>query len=206
MQLPQTIEVKGIKVLTTRQIAEAYGTTKDKIIYNFNYNKDKYILGKHYIEIFGEELRRLKRTCEIQSSFKYAKTLYLWTEKGALLHAKSLNTDKAWQVYDYLVDFYFRANEEQKETKPVPKEMKPLAKPYLQEVVNIPENPEILRVMQKIKDDITCMQVLLEDCKTYTSVETYKEKRRATAEVVHIIVNDMTTWLKLNPKVIQKQN
>ena len=206
MQLPETVEVKGMKVLTTRQIAEAYGVSKDKIIYNFNYNKDRYVLGKHYIEVFGEELRRLKRTCEIQSSFKYAKTLYLWTEKGALLHAKSLNTDKAWQVYDYLVDFYFRANEEQKETKPVPKEMKPLAKPYLQEVVNIPENPEILRVMQKIKDDITCMQVLLEDCKTYTSVETYKEKRRATAEVVHIIVNDMTTWLKLNPKVIQKQN
>ena len=110
-----------------------------------------------------------------------------------------MNTDKAWQVYDYLVDFYFRAKEE-------PKEMKPVVMPDVQEVVNIPENPEILRVMQKIKDDITCMQVLLEDCKTYTSVETYKEKRRATAEVVHIIVNDMTTWLKLNPKVIQKQN
>lgn len=115
MQLPETIEVKGIKVLTTRQIAEAYGTTKDKIIYNFNYNKDKYILGKHYIEVFGEELRRLKRTCEIQSSFKYAKSLYLWTEKGALLHAKSLNTDKAWQIYDYLVDFYFRAKEKEPE-------------------------------------------------------------------------------------------
>ena len=113
MELPQTIEIKGSKVLTTKQIAEAYGVTKEKIIYNFNYNKDKYILGKHYIEVCGEELRRLKRTCEIQSSFKYAKSLYLWTEKGALLHAKSLNTDKAWQVYDYLVDFYFRAKEKQ---------------------------------------------------------------------------------------------
>lgn len=34
-------------------------------------------------------------------------TLYLWTEKGAFLHAKSLNTDKAWEVYEYLVDSYF---------------------------------------------------------------------------------------------------
>lgn len=123
MQLPETIKIKGIKVLTTKQIAEAYGATKDKIIYNFNYNKDKYILGKHYIEVSGEELRRLKRTCEIQSSFKYAKLLYLWTEKGALLHAKSLNTDKAWEVYDYLVDFYFRAKEE---PKPVPVETAPI--------------------------------------------------------------------------------
>ena len=37
MQLPETVEVKGMKVLTTRQIAEAYGVSKDKIIYNFNY-------------------------------------------------------------------------------------------------------------------------------------------------------------------------
>lgn len=123
MQLPETVEVKGMKVLTTRQIAEAYGVSKDKIIYNFNYNKDRYVLGKHYIEVFGEELRRLKRTCEIQRSFKYAKTLYLWTEKGTLLHAKSLNTDKAWEVYDYLVDFYFRAKEE---PKPVPVETAPV--------------------------------------------------------------------------------
>ena len=40
MELPQTIEIKGSKVLTTKQIAEAYGVTKEKIIYNFNYNKD----------------------------------------------------------------------------------------------------------------------------------------------------------------------
>lgn len=126
MQSPTTIEVKGIKVLTTKQIAEAYGVTKDKIIYNFNYNKDKYILGKHYIEVSGDELRRLKTTCENQMSFKYAKSLYLWTEKGALLHAKSLNTDKAWEVYDYLVDFYFRVKEEKAETKPAPVETKPM--------------------------------------------------------------------------------
>ena len=34
--------------------------------------------------------------------------MYFWTEKGAFLHAKSLNTDKAWELYDKLVDCYFR--------------------------------------------------------------------------------------------------
>ena len=33
-----------------------------------------------------------------------------------------LNTDKAWEVYDYLVDFYFRAKEGEK--IPVVKETK----------------------------------------------------------------------------------
>ena len=159
MELPQTIEIKGSKVLTTKQIAEAYGVTKEKIIYNFNYNKDKYILGKHYIEVFGEELRRLKRTCEIQSSFKYAKSLYLWTEKGALLHAKSLNTDKAWQVYDYLVDFYFRTKEEnlpeKKEVVPVQTTTEPakkkLAIPAMDEPVFVFKNLLALAEEQGIK-------------------------------------------------------
>lgn len=154
MQLPETVEVKGMKVLTTRQIAEAYGVSKDKIIYNFNYNKDRYVLGKHYIEVFGEELRRLKRTCEIQSSFKYAKTLYLWTEKGALLHAKSLNTDKAWKVYDYLVDFYFRAKEEPKETKPVPVDTVPVVSRQKDKKLPQIDNPiGVLKLLLQVAED-----------------------------------------------------
>lgn len=154
MQLPETVEVKGMKVLTTRQIAEAYGVSKDKIIYNFNYNKDRYVLGKHYIEVFGEELRKLKRTCEIQSSFKYAKTLYLWTEKGALLHAKSLNTDKAWEVYDYLVDFYFRAKEEPKETKPVPVDTVPVVSRQKDKKLPQIDNPiGVLKLLLQVAED-----------------------------------------------------
>lgn len=123
LQLPQITEIRGLRVLTTRQIAEAYGTEVGTIQYNFRYNKKRYVLGKHYIEVVGDELRTLKRTSEFHSSLKYAKSAYLWTEKGALLHAKSLNTDKAWEVYDYLVDFYFRAKEQPpvvQETKPAP--------------------------------------------------------------------------------------
>ena len=43
--------------------------------------------------------------------------IYLWTESGALLHAKSLNTEKAWEVYEYLVDTYFRYRELSDEKK-----------------------------------------------------------------------------------------
>lgn len=116
MENLQVIEVKGKRVLTTKQIAELYGADVGTVQYNFRYNKNKYQLGKHYIEVSGEELKEMKRTSEIHSSLKQVKHLYLWTEKGALLHAKSLNTDKAWEVYDHLVDFYFRAKDEKPET------------------------------------------------------------------------------------------
>ena len=114
MQLPKIIEVRGMRVLTTKQIAEAYGTEPERIKLNYRYNKKRFVEGKHIIPIEGQELREFKARYQFDTQFKYAKSLYLWTEKGALLHAKSLNTDKAWEVYDYLVDYYFRAEEEKK--------------------------------------------------------------------------------------------
>ena len=104
MQVPKITEYRGIRVLTTSQIAEMYGTDSKTISYNFSYNKKKYAEGKHYIKLEGTELRTFKASREIPDCHKYSAHLYLWTEKGALLHAKSLNTDKAWEVYDYLVD------------------------------------------------------------------------------------------------------
>lgn len=99
-------EYKGIRVLTTQQIAEAYGTDTKIISKNFSRNKERYIEGKHFICLEGEELKEFKTKRHFDDSSRINK-LYLWTEKGAFLHAKSLNTDKAWEVYDRLVDEYF---------------------------------------------------------------------------------------------------
>lgn len=111
MESLRVTEYRCQRVLTTQQIAEAYGTETDSITKNFNRNKDRYIAGKHYICLEGEELKNFKTNGQIDLSSKINK-LYLWTEKGAFLHAKSLNTDKAWEVYDRLVDEYFSKKED----------------------------------------------------------------------------------------------
>lgn len=100
----QITEYKNIRVLTTQQIAEAYGTDSKTISYNFNHNKERYIDGKHFICLSGDELRAFREIHDLPNNLN---KLYLWTEKGAFLHAKSLNTDMAWEVYDRLVDNYF---------------------------------------------------------------------------------------------------
>jgi phage antirepressor YoqD-like protein len=102
------IEHKNKRVLTTAQLAEGYGTDAKVISYNFNHNKGRYAADKHYYMLEGTELRAFREIHELPENVN---KLYLWTEKGALLHAKSLNTDKAWEVYDYLVETYFRAKE-----------------------------------------------------------------------------------------------
>ena len=97
-------EYKNVRVLTTQQIVEAYGTDTKVVSYNFNHNKDRYVEGKHFICLTGNELRAFRENHDLPTNLN---KIYLWTEKGAFLHAKSLNTDKAWEVYDRLVDEYF---------------------------------------------------------------------------------------------------
>jgi hypothetical protein len=104
-------EFKDIRVLTSQQIAESYETDTDTISKNFNNNKDRYTEGKHYILLQGKELREAKANGKIYGLQNNANKFYLWTEKGAFLHAKSLNTDKAWEAYDRLIDEYFKDNE-----------------------------------------------------------------------------------------------
>lgn len=164
-----------MRVLTTKQLADFYGVDQIQLTKNFNNNKKKFIEGKHYVLLQGDDLRQLKQllsdtssplgnhlspsdsvSCNHkveffdQSSTDYIQNLdvdtsvsinylenfevittnqkeitvscpihipsntrhlYLWTERGALLHAKSVNTDKAWDVYEQLLDVYFRTKE-----------------------------------------------------------------------------------------------
>ena len=106
----KVIEQQGVRVLTTAQLAESYGTDTTTIKQNFNNNKRRYEEGKHYVLLKGADLQAFKNEVEnFDLVKKNASALYLWTERGALLHAKSLNTDKAWEVYGELVETYFRA-------------------------------------------------------------------------------------------------
>lgn len=110
------IEQAGKRVLTTAQLAKSYGADKQLIINNFNRNKDRYKEGKHFVVIEGREKSIFINRHQIDLGSKNAKTLYLWTEKGAWLHAKSLNTDAAWDAYELLVDEYYRLAEEVKQS------------------------------------------------------------------------------------------
>lgn len=99
------IERENQRVMTTAVLAEEYGTDAKTISYNFNHNKERYIEGKHYYCLEGEDLRAFREIHDLPSNIN---KFYLWTEKGAFLHAKSLGTDRAWDVYDHLVESYFK--------------------------------------------------------------------------------------------------
>ena len=177
MQLPQTIEVKGIRVLTTSQIARAYETKEIQIHQNFKNNRGRFVDGKHYISLSGDDLKAFKNHLEkIEVVKSRTSHLYLWTEKGALLHAKSLNTDKAWEVYDYLVDFYFRAKEERK----VPVTLEPKAVP----VENVEQTDRRSCYFYKPDNPIKALEILLQVAKD-SGIPVYSYPLKTFDSVLH---------------------
>ena len=104
------VEWSNQPVLLTVQLAEFYGCIPKQIKQNYNNNRDRFVEGKHYFRLEGDEVEKVRRG--LVENFDpapryYINSLYLWTERGAARHAKMLNTDKAWEVFEALEDNYF---------------------------------------------------------------------------------------------------
>ena len=156
-------EYGHIRVLTTQQIAEAYESNADTITKNFNRNKDRYIEGKHFLCLKGKELKEFKANGQIDL-LPNTNKLYLWTEKGAFLHAKSLNTDKAWEVYDILVDTYF------KKTHP----MSALEQISLTQQAVLEVNEKVVELDNDLQNFKKDMPLLAVECETITRAKRKK--------------------------------
>ncbi|WP_203721125.1 MULTISPECIES: ORF6N domain-containing protein [Enterobacteriaceae] len=120
----QPILHNQIPVITTELLAKLYGTDVDNIKKNYSRNANRFIEGKHFFKVAGDELKTLRVTLshsqnlrlvlnesqnEVQISPK-TRSLILWTERGAARHAKMLETNQAWDVFERLEDCYFNQN------------------------------------------------------------------------------------------------
>ncbi|MDO7392124.1 ORF6N domain-containing protein [Acinetobacter baumannii] len=109
------IEYKSMPVVLTEQLADLYGTEPVRIRQNYDRNNEKFIAGRHFYKVEGKELKELK---ESLSSLKIlspnTRSIMLWTERGAARHAKILDTEQAWEVFEQLEDCYFNMKEASK--------------------------------------------------------------------------------------------
>lgn len=105
------VEYKNQRIMTTKVLAEQFGTEDRRITENYQRNKERFSEGKHFYKLEGDELKVFKASTLLEGNLKFAPELYLWTERGAARHAKILETDEAWQVYENLEETYFRIKE-----------------------------------------------------------------------------------------------
>ncbi|EEP1939230.1 ORF6N domain-containing protein [Salmonella enterica] len=86
-----------IPVITTELLAQLYGTEPVRIRQNHHENKDRFVEGKHFFKVVGDELRNLRVALNYSQNpiSPKVRSLILWTERGAARHAKMLETDQA---------------------------------------------------------------------------------------------------------------
>lgn len=106
------VNFKSIPVVTTEMLADFYGADVKNIQNNFLRNTGRFIEGKHFFKIVGQELREFKKSLTLLKMVSpNARALTLWTERGAARHAKMLDTDQAWDIFEQLEDCYFHRQE-----------------------------------------------------------------------------------------------
>ncbi|EMR9693643.1 phage antirepressor Ant, partial [Escherichia coli] len=87
----------------------------------------RFVEGKHFFKVVGNDLKELRVALNYSQNLRVtlsnsqnlqpslrglqispkARSLILWTERGAARHAKMLETDQAWDVFEKLEDCYF---------------------------------------------------------------------------------------------------
>ena len=105
------INFKSIPVVTTAMLADFYGTDVNNIQQNHSRNNERFIDGKHFFKLEGAELKAFKQLTDSKTVSRNTRNLILWTERGAARHAKMLDTDQAWDVFEQLEDCYFHRQE-----------------------------------------------------------------------------------------------
>ncbi|ELJ8358529.1 ORF6N domain-containing protein, partial [Salmonella enterica] len=109
-----------LPVVTTELLAQLYGTETANIKMNFSRNTKRFVQGKPFFKLEGDDLREFKHSMSLRPSVsdevtesypvkiaRNVRSLILWTERGAARHAKMLETDQAWEVFEKLEDCYF---------------------------------------------------------------------------------------------------
>lgn len=191
----QIIVHSNRRVLTTAQIAESYGADEKRISENYSRNKERYTEGKHFVLLQGDELRMFKREYSNCGVAQNVNKYYLWTEKGAWLHAKSLNTDEAWDAYELLVDEYYNIKEN---VVPLSKDQALVT--VLRTTADLVEDTHAIKLEQhEIRKELSMINEKVEEQITLTSGE-----QRAVQKEVAIKIYDIEKDTTIRPKLFRE--
>jgi phage antirepressor YoqD-like protein len=100
------IEYRGQQVVTYGMIDQVHGRPDGTAKRNFDENRERFVVGEDFFDLTRDEIR----TNLPEGLFsKFAPKAHLITRRGYLKITKSLNDDKAWEVFDEMIERYFAA-------------------------------------------------------------------------------------------------
>lgn len=101
------IEWRSVRVVTTETLAKGYGTKETNIRTNLDANRERFLEGVHIFTVTGDELADLRVSNPDAQISNKARSLTLWTEKGAARMSKIVDTDEAWDFFERMETAYF---------------------------------------------------------------------------------------------------
>ncbi|HEN3447702.1 TPA: ORF6N domain-containing protein [Yersinia enterocolitica] len=105
--IPPVIELRSVRVVTTETLAKGYGTKETNIRTNLDANRERFFEGVHIFTVTGDELADLRVSNPDAQISNKARSLTLWTEKGAARMSKIVDTDEAWDFFERMETAYF---------------------------------------------------------------------------------------------------
>lgn len=118
-QQPQLLSVKdfsGKRVVTLKDIDDLHCRPEGTASRNFRTNKDKFIPGEDYWHLQNDQAVDFATTNFVGSNPSKTRELILLTESGYLMLVKSFTDELAWKVQRQLVNSYFRAQVNRRES------------------------------------------------------------------------------------------
>ena len=195
-----TLEFKNQRILTTKILAEEFGTEEKNIQMNFSNNHTRFIEDKHYFKLEGPQLKEFKNSLpnDIGSPLKFASSLILWTERGAARHAKILDTDEAWDVYEALEETYFNVKENTLNTNNLSPELQMFNKMF-QAVANVElSNKELKNEVRAIKQSTQEAKEEIQGIRDAITLEP-NQWRKDTANLINRIANKLGGFEHIKP-------
>ncbi|EOU3079192.1 ORF6N domain-containing protein [Yersinia enterocolitica] len=107
LDVPPVIEWRSVRVVTTETLAKGYGTKETNIRTNLDANRERFLEGVHIFTVTGDELADLRVSNPDAQISNKARSLTLWTEKGAARMSKIVDTDEAWDFFERMETAYF---------------------------------------------------------------------------------------------------
>ncbi|CNL32601.1 ORF6N domain [Yersinia frederiksenii] len=107
LDVPPVIEWRSLRVVTTETLAKGYGTKETNIRTNLDANRERFLEGVHIFTVTGDELADLRVSNPDAQISNKARSLTLWTEKGAARMSKIVDTDEAWDFFERMETAYF---------------------------------------------------------------------------------------------------
>lgn len=106
-QKVKIIEWNGQRVITTQEMANHHNLELRVLNQKFRRNQKHFKLNQDYFIVCKSDISKSQTVIQNLFVVNNMTEIYLFTESGYLRFVKTINDDRAWEIYNQLIESYF---------------------------------------------------------------------------------------------------